>query len=133
MQDLRREAAPTNRVAFLNEVANVHRLRRGYAEPLGLHVEAAVQREIGLVDHDGRSGGAVERGESADVVDMSVSADDGADLEFVAANDFQDAIDLVARIDHYGVAGGWITENRAVALQQADRNHFVNEFFEHAR
>ena len=40
--------------------------------------------------------------------------------------DFQNALDFVAGVDHHGLAGGFVAEDRAVALQHADRKDLVD-------
>ena len=40
--------------------------------------------------------------------------------------DFQDAVDFVAGIDHHGLAGGFVAEDGAVALQHADGKDLVD-------
>jgi hypothetical protein len=61
------------------------------------------------------------------VVDVSVSADDGFDGQLVTAEQFEDARDLVARIDHQRFTGDGIADDRAIALQHPDRNGDVDE------
>ena len=109
----------------------LHDLGRRNAEPLGLHVEAAVKSKIGFVDQHRRAGGAMKCGETADVIDVRVRADDREDLQPMAAENLEDAFDIIARVHDDGLAGGGIAQDRAVALQHADGNHFVDELFGH--
>ena len=69
----------------------------------------------------------MQRGKTAHMVDVSVGADDGADFQIVAAQDFEDAIDFVARIDHDGIAGCRIAQNRAVALKHSHGKDGVDQ------
>ena len=46
--------------------------------------------------------------------------------ESVAPHDLQNALDLVAGIDHHGFARRLVAENRAVALQHSDRKNLVD-------
>jgi hypothetical protein len=87
----------------------------------------AVEFEVGFVNQDGGAGGAVERGESSYVVDVGVSADDGANLQAVAFQDAEDALDIVSRVDDDSFVRDCVAQNRAVALQQAYRDYFVDE------
>jgi hypothetical protein len=87
----------------------------------------AVEFEVGLVNQDGGAGGAVERGESSYVVDVGVSADDGANFQVVAFQDDEDALDIVSRVDDDSFVRSRVTENRTIALQEAYRDYFVNE------
>jgi hypothetical protein len=68
---------------------------------------------------------------AADMVDMSVRADDGADLQPMATNDREDSFHFVARVHDDGFPCRRIAQDRAVALKHADRNYFVNEFLRH--
>lgn len=129
VQNASGKATPTQRVPFFHKIANLNCLGRRDAEPLRLHIEAAVEAEIGVVDQDRSAGRAMQRSQAADVVDVRVCADDRANLQFVVADDFEDAIDLVARVDDDGFARLWVAKDRAIALQHADGNDFVNEFF----
>jgi hypothetical protein len=127
MQNARREATPAQRVAFLDKVLDA-RLRGGrYAQPLSLHIEMAVEVEVRFVNQDGSSGGAVERGESSDVVDVRMSANDGANFQVVPFKDAENALDIVSRVDHDSFVRDRVAQNRTVALQHAYRYYFVNE------
>ena len=83
------------------------------------------------MDQHRRARYAVKSGKPSHVIDVRVRADDCAHLEPVAANDRHDALDLVAGIDNDRITGSPVTENRAIALQQANGNYFVNEIFGH--
>ena len=109
MQDIRLKTSPAKRVAFLQEILNARGSGRGNSQELRLLVEVAVEFEIGFVDQDRRAGGTMKRGKPADVVYMGVSADDGADVEFVGAQDVLDAAGFIAGIDDDGLAGLRVT------------------------
>lgn len=133
MQHLSPETAPAQRVAFRHEIPNSHGLGCWNAEPLRLHVEAVIERQIGFVDQDRRARDAMELGESANVVDVGVSADDRQNLEVMTADDFEDSINVVTGIDDDGFACFRVAQNGAVALQHAHGNDFVDEFGGHRR
>src|ERR1019366_8082257 len=63
---------------------------------------------------------------AADVIDVGVRDHDGGHGEVVPCQNFQDAVDLVAGIDHHGLVRGFVAENGAVALQHADRKDLVD-------
>lgn len=65
--------------------------------------------------------------EAADVIDVSMGADDGFDREPMAAEEFEDAGDFVARIDHKRFAADGVADDRAIALQHSHRNGDVDE------
>jgi hypothetical protein len=65
------------------------------------------------------------------MVDMSVRADDRANLQIMATQDFQDAFDIVPWIDDDRFPRDRVSEDRAVALQQADGYHFVDKLCGH--
>ena len=69
----------------------------------------------------------MKRGKTAYMVDVSVGADDGADFQIVAAQDFEDAINFVARINDDCIARCWIAQNRAVALKHSHGNDCVDQ------
>jgi tRNA-modifying protein YgfZ len=131
VQNLGRVTAPAQRVAFLHEILDIHDGGSGHAEPLRLHIEMAVEFQIVLMNQDRRACGAMQRGEAADVVNMRVRADDRANFQIMAAESFEDALGLVARVHNDGFARYRIAENRAVAFQQADGNDFVDEVCGH--
>ena len=131
VQDVRRETSPAKCVAFLHEIFDFDDGGSGNAEPLRLHIEMAIEFEIVLVDQDRRAGGAMQRGEAADVVNVRVRADYCANFQIVAAENFEDSLGFVAGVHHDGFAGGGVAQDRAVALQHADGNHFVDQFFRH--
>jgi hypothetical protein len=83
---------------------------------------------VGGVHVDGRTGGGFEFGGSADVVDVGVSDDDGLHLELMVVEDLLQMSEVgpIAGIDDDGFAGGFIAEDRAVALQGAGGKDFVD-------
>jgi hypothetical protein len=119
-------AAPFERIAVFQELIDPAEFGGLHAEKGGLDFHGIVERKIVIVHHDRRAGVLVELGEAADVVDVGVSADDGFDEEFVAAEQAEDALDLVTRVDDDGFVSFGITDDGTVALQQANRNFDVN-------
>ena len=101
----------------------------GYADPGGLHVEHFQKSVVVLVEQDGGAGRGSEFHGSADVVDVGVGDDDLFDLEIVFADQGQDVIDVVAGVDDHGFVGGLVADDRAVALQRADGEDFVDHAF----
>ena len=63
---------------------------------------------------------------SGDVVDVGVGDDDLLYGEVVAVEDGLDAGDVVTGVDNYGFAGGLVTEDGAVALEEADGQDFMD-------
>jgi hypothetical protein len=66
--------------------------------------------------------------QSADVVNMSVSADDGPHRQFVSAQQIKDALDLVSGVDHNGFPRDRVSDDRTVALQHAHGKLDVDHF-----
>ena len=60
------------------------------------------------------------------MVDVGVGDDDLFDGEVVAVEDGLDAGDVVAGVDDDGFAGGFVAEDGAVALEEADGEDFVD-------
>ena len=63
---------------------------------------------------------------SGDVIDVSVGDDDLLDGEVVFLEQSDDAGDVVAGIDDDGLAGGFVAEDGAVALEETDGEDFVD-------
>ena len=76
---------------------------------------------------DGSASVLAELAEAADVVDVGVGADNGFDGETMAAEEFEDAGDFVARINHECLACDRIADDRAIALQHSDGNGDVDQ------
>lgn len=77
---------------------------------------------------DGSAGETVQFAETADVVDVRVSADDGFHGELVAGEQVHDAADLIAGVDDQSFARERIADDGAIALQHAYGNGDVNQF-----
>ena len=75
---------------------------------------------------DRGAGGQLEFLRAADVIDVGVGDHDGGHGEAVPREDFQDAVDFVAGIDHHGLARGFVAEDGAIALQHADGKDLVD-------
>jgi len=91
-----------------------------HADPRGLDVEHGLEFGVMEVHVDGGAGSELEFLCATNVIDVGVGNHDGGDGEAVALEDFQDAVDFVAGIDDDGVAGGFVAEDGAIALQDAD-------------
>ena len=52
--------------------------------------------------------------------------DDLLHFEMVLVENGDDVIDVIAGIDDHGFAGGFITDDGAVALERADGEYFVD-------
>ncbi len=120
VNDVSLEAAPTERVAFLKKMIDIHEFGCFHAEKGGLDFHAVIKGEIVVVHHDGRAGVLMEFGEAADVINVGVGADDDLDDEFVASQKAEDALDLIAGVDDDGFAGFGIADDQTIALEQAD-------------
>jgi len=99
----------------------------GDTEPTCLRVHDPDEREVELVVEDGRAGEGFEALCPGDVVDVRVGDDDLLDGEVMLLQDGDDAGDLFAGIDDDGFAGGLVSEDGAVALQEADDKDFVDQ------
>jgi hypothetical protein len=125
------ETAPDEFVAVAEEAIDFGHFGRGDAQPLGLGGESQVEFEIVGMKDDRGAGGATEPGEAAYVVDVGVGAYDGADFQVVAREDFLDAVDFVAGIDYEGFMSIRIAYYRAVALEHAHGEDFVDQALGH--
>ena len=99
------------------------------ADPRGLHVEHLQQSVIVLIEQDGRAGSGAQLHRSADVVDVGVRDDDLFDLQIMFADEREHVVDVVAGIDDHRFARGFVADDRAVALQRAYGEDFVDHRF----
>ena len=60
------------------------------------------------------------------MVSSSAVDHDGFDGELMPLEDRKNVFDLIARVDDDGLAGGFIAEDRTVALKHSDGKNFVN-------
>ena len=91
-----------------------------------MHIEHLQQGIVVLVEQDRSASGSAEFHRPADVVDMRVGDDDLLHLQVVLAHKSQYVFNFIARIDHYRFARSLVSNDRAVALQRADRENFVD-------
>jgi len=91
----------------------------------------AVQLHIAFVDQNRCSGCSVKLGQSTNMIDMSMGADNGANLQAMLPKNFLDTLDFIARVHDDCFTRHEIAQNRAIALQHPDRNDFVNQFLRH--
>src|SRR5215471_16194632 len=96
------------RVGFLDEILDGGNGRSRNAQPLSLPVEMLIKGQVGLVDQYGRVCGFVQGGEAADMVDVRMRADDGADIKRMLFERSQNGFDVVARIHNDGFARGGV-------------------------
>ncbi len=61
------------------------------------------------------------------MIDVGMRADDGARFQTMPPQNLQNAINFIAGIDDEGFARFRIAEDRAIALQETDRDDFVDE------
>ena len=108
MHNARREATPVDGVTLFHKFVNLRYCWGGHPQEMRLNVEMFIKFEILFVNQDRRVGCFVKRGEAADVIDMRVRADDGADFQIMLAENFQDAANFVAGIDDDGFMRGRI-------------------------
>src|SRR5208282_3285042 len=84
VQDARLVTTPAYGVAFLELGIDCDQRRGRYAKPVRLHLHLLVEGKIVWMHEYGRAGGFVETGQAAYMVDMGVSAENGADFELAA-------------------------------------------------
>src|SRR5205085_2348257 len=99
---------------------------RAYAKPGGLHVHHTLKFAVREVHVDWRPGCRLEFLGAANMVDVGVSDHDGGHGELVVPEDLQNAVNLVAGIDHHGLPRGFVAKDGTVALQHADGKHLVD-------
>lgn len=95
-------------------------------QPTGLNVHHFDEGKVELVVEDGCAGDLLEAEGSGDVVDVGMGDDDLFDGELVLRQEGYDAGYVVAWVDDDGLAGGLVSEDGAVALEEADGEDFVD-------
>src|SRR6266850_7915902 len=76
---------------------------------------------------DRRSGEPLEVHCAGDVVDVAVSDDDLLDLQPMLLQEAGYLLNLCPRINHHALASSGVADDRAIALQHADRQDLVND------
>ena len=66
-------------------------------------------------------------GDSGDVIDVRVGQQDGGDDELLSADDVEQHVDLVARVDEYSLPGLLTRDDEAVLLERRDRAGFKKQ------
>ena len=99
---------------------------RFHSQPGRLHVQTVVELLILSVHVNRRAGGGFELGRASDMVDVRVRDHDGLHSQPVAAQHGENVVDLVTWVDDDGFAGGFLAENRAVALEHSYGQNLVN-------
>jgi hypothetical protein len=87
----------------------------------------AVEFHIVAVHEDWRAGGLLNFAQAANVVNMRVRAHNGFYRERMLCQNFEYSGGFISRIHHERFARFGIADNRAIALQHADRQDFVND------
>ena len=88
------------------------------------------QFQIVLVHVNRRSGPLLQLFCAAYVIDVRVGDGDEFHLQAVASEKLHDFVDVVARIDNNCLMRGFVAQHRAVALQPAHWQNFVNHMHE---
>jgi len=109
--------------AVRGEDVNLHLRRGGDAEPTGLEVEHIELGAIAFVHIDRRARQRAQLRRSGHVIDVAVSNDDGLRLELMAVEDGRDLGNIVSGIDNNRLMRFLVAENRAIAVQRADREY----------
>ncbi len=126
VEDVSGEGSGGDGFARSDAAIDFNRAGGAHADPRSLHIEHFQQRVIILVEQDGSAGGSTEFHSSADVVDVGVGDDDLFDLETMLAHHGEDVIDLIAWVNDHSFVSGLVSDDRAVALQRADGEDFVD-------
>ena len=96
------------------------------ANPGGLPIHDGDEREVFFVIDDGGAGDLFESLGAGDVVEVGVGDDDLLDGELVLGEDGEDAADVVAGVDDDSFVGGFVAEDGAIALEEADGEGFAD-------
>jgi hypothetical protein len=127
VDDLGFEAGNAGGEAVLGALVERDFFGRLHVQPGGLRVEHGEEREVLLMEEDGRSGDAFELRGAADVVDMRVGDDDLFERELMASEAHENTGDLVAGVDDDGLFTFQVREQGAVAAERADGEGFAEQ------
>ncbi len=116
-------------VAGSNALIDFYRAWGRHADPGGLHVEHLEQSKIVLVEQDRRSRGRAQFHRTAHMIDMGMGDDDVLDLQVMLAKQCEDVVNVVAGVDDHRFPSGLIANNRAIAVQRADREDLMDHAF----
>jgi hypothetical protein len=103
-----------------------HRLGRLEPQPGGLPVEPLLQLHIVEVHIYRRARGLLQLLCPADVVDVRVRNDDGLQVQAMPLDDFENVVNLIARIHNQAFPAGLVAKHRAIALEQPYRKNLVD-------
>ncbi len=128
VQHLRFVASPAYSVTLAQQFADFNLFWRLPANPSSLHVQHAIKLQIVGMHSNGRAGLFLESAKSPYVIDMRMRDDDRGYTQFVAMNDFEDSLRVIAGINDQSFERFWVADNMAIALQYSDRQDFMNDF-----
>src|SRR5260370_2352241 len=100
--------------------------RGSHGEPRSLYVEHFQQRIVILIEQDWGASLRAQFHRSAYVVDVGVGDDYLFYYQVVLADDGENILNIVARIDDHGFARGLIADDGAVTLQRANGKDLVD-------
>src|ERR1700682_2304352 len=126
VENVSSQAACPQRFAICDARFDCDFARRGDADPPGLHVEHFQQRIVILIEQDWRARLRAQLHRSAYVIDVGVSDDDLFYYQVVLADDGENVLNIVARINDHGFVRGLVADDGAVTLQRADGKDLVN-------
>ena len=126
VQNIRFQASSRQRIRVAGALVNLYGPGRSDANPSGLNVHHLEQRLVVLIQKNGRSGRGPQLHRSTNMVDMRVGDNNLLDFEIVFANQRQYVFDIIAGINDHPFARSLIADDRAIALQRADGDDFMN-------
>ena len=109
--------AQPQRIAVVEWRIDLGSLRRRHSDPSRLGIERVAEDGVVLVHIHWCAGDLFKLLSATDVIDMGVGDNDHDHAEVMAGEDEQDLVDFIAGIDDDGLAGGFVAEDGAVALE----------------
>jgi len=104
------------------QIDDARRLRQ--ANPVRLHFERAVQRQIGGMQHRPAAGSLSQGAEVADVVDVRVRMQQMRGAQIARLQPPQHLVDAVAAVHDDGLPAGLVRQDGAIASKRTDRKGF---------
>jgi len=118
--------AEPNRVTVADALIYEHLARIFHPQPGRLNIKHLQQLVVVFIEQQRSARQRLQLHRAADVVDVSVCYHDLRNPQVMPAEDLQDSLDLIARVNHDRFVRIFVANHRTITLQRAYREDFVN-------